>query len=104
VAARAPLGEDDLAALDDRRGVGEIRRAVRRVLETVRITAGEEIPRHVRRLHLGRAPVDRVLRCGRDRNRRNRLAAQERAEVEQPLLAEHTDVEIDAVQRAEGPH
>ncbi len=48
VAARAPLGKNNLAALDNGGAFVEIRRAARRVLEVVRIAASEEIPRHVR--------------------------------------------------------
>ena len=61
----------------------------------------EEEDRHVDRLALGRLPVDRVpLRIG-DADRRDLLAAEEGAEVQQPLLAEQADVEVDAVERAE---
>ena len=104
VAACTALGEHDLAAIDGLARLGQIGRAIRRVLQIVRIGAGEEEARHVRRLLLGRAPVDRVFLDGLERNRRDRLAAEQRAEVQQPLFAEQPDVDVDAVQGAERAH
>ena len=80
---------------------GQVGRAAGRVLQVVRIGAGQEEARHVRRLLLGGLPVDRVLSRVGDLDRRDRLAADERPEVEQPLLAEEADVEVDAIERAE---
>ena len=101
MAARTTLGEHDLAASECRGVFGEVTRAARRILQVMRLGAREEEPRHVRRLQFRRAPVIRIRLRGLDRDRRDRLAADDGTEVEQPLLAEQPDVDVDAVERAE---
>ena len=99
--ARAPFGEDDLASAQRRGVVGQIARAAGSVAQVMRVSGREKEAHHGRRLHLGCAPVDRIAFRRFDRNRRNRLAAEHRPEVQQPFLAEQADVEVDAVERAE---
>ena len=102
VAAAASLREHGFSALQCGSVRIQVPVAIRaEVLQVVRVGAGEEETRHVGRLHLRGAPVRRVLFSGRDRDRRNRLAADDRAEVQQPFLAEQPDVDIHAVERAE---
>ena len=78
-----------------------MRRAGRRIAEVMGVGADQEEAGHVRRLPFGRLPVDRVLLRVGNPNRRNRLAAEQRLEVEQPLLAEQPDVQVDAIEGAE---
>ena len=49
----------------------------------------------------GGLPVGRVALRDRDLDRRDRLAAGDRVEMQQPFLAEQADIQIDAVERAE---
>ena len=64
----------------------------------------EEVEGRERRLRLGRLPVAGLLLRDGDLDRRDRLAADDRVEVAQPLLAVEADVEIDPVQRTQGAH
>ena len=104
MAARAGLGEDVLASRDLIRRLGEKRRASRCVPETMRIGRPQEEAGNVERLVLGGRKIRRVPPRGRDLNRRDRLAADQRVEVQQPFLAERADVEVHAIQRPKGAH
>ena len=104
MAARAALAENFLAAGELRDIFGEIGLAARSVFQLVRRGRLQEEERHIGCLRLGRFPVGRVLPRDFDFDRRRRLAADERVEMQQPLFAEETDVEIDAVQRAQSAH
>ena len=101
MAAGASFGEDRLAAAQRVGVFGQVRAATGRIFQVMRVGAREEEARHVRRLQLRRLPVDRVFSRVGDLDWRDRLTADERPEVEQPLLAEEADVEIDPIERAE---
>ena len=66
------------------------------------IAASQQVARHLEALHLGGEPVGGVALGGSNRNRGDWFATEQRAEVQQPFLAEHADVQVNAVQRAEG--
>src|SRR5262249_51199851 len=89
-------------ALVDRGGVfREIPRTARRVSQMLRLGALQKEERDVGRLRFRRVPVRGSLARRGDLDGRNGLAADERPEVQQPLLAERPDVDEHAVQRAE---
>ena len=101
MAARAALGEDLLAARDEV-VIGQIFIVARRIGEVVGFRRGQEEEGHVGRLQLVRVPVVRGLAAIGDLDRTGDRSADERDEVRQPVLAEEADVEVDAVERAEG--
>src|SRR5205085_9766819 len=57
--------------------------------------------RHVDCLRFSRFPVTRVLAGDGNLDWRNCLATNERIEVQQPFLTEESDIQIDAIERAE---
>ena len=106
MAARAVLGEDDLAAVELVLIRGQIGLAARRVLQVVGPRARQEEQGDVGGLRDVGVPVRRVLLQHGDLDRGDPLAGKvpdQRPEMEEPLLAEQADVDVDAVQRAENP-
>ena len=101
MAAGAGLGEHGLAALERGRVGRQVFGAARRVGEPVGLAGLEQELGHERRAGLGRAPIGRVRLRRRDRDRVDRLAAEERIEVAHPFFAVEADVDVDAVQRPE---
>ena len=70
----------------------------------MRRTCLDQERRHRGRLILGSLPVGGVALHVADPDRRDRLASDNRVEVQQPFLAEQSDIEIDAIQRAKHSH
>ena len=104
MAAGAALREHHLAARERRLILGEVGIAAGRVLQPVGVRGLQEEERQVRRPGFGRLPVGRVLPGDLDLDRRDVLPAHEGIEVEQPFLAEEPDVQVDAIEGAQGAH
>ena len=105
---RTRFREYDLAVVDAcdisrivRVAVIHILCAARRGAQLVRHRRLEKEERHVDGLRLRCFPVAGVPACHCDFDWRNRLTADQRIEVQQPLLAEESDVQIDTIQRTE---
>ncbi len=90
-----------LAALERGRVGGQVLGAAGRVGEPVGLASLDQKLGHGRRAGLGRAPIGGVGFRRRDRDRVDRLAAEERIEVTHPFFAVEADVDIDAIQRRE---
>ena len=104
MAAGATLGENDLAPVQHGRIAGQERLASGRVAQLVGPSGLEEEQGGQRRLLLGCLPVGRALLRCRDRDGRDRLAARQRVEMAQPLLAVEADIDVDPVQGTQRPH
>jgi hypothetical protein len=98
---RARVGEHGPAALERRLVRRQERIAAGCVLQIVRLRGREEEQRDVRRLRFSCFPVTRIAVRDGDLERRELRAADERPEMREPLLAEETDIDEHAVQRAE---
>src|SRR5437588_5206400 len=101
MAARASVGENDLAALELRLIPAQEFVASRSVLELMRCTGLGQEQRDVEGLLLGRLPVRRVLLCHGNLDRRGAFAADQRIEMQQPFFAYLTGALINTVQRAQ---
>src|SRR5215468_2369191 len=102
--ARAVLGKRHLAAVQLGSVFGQILFPSRRILEEVGFRGLKKEQRYIRRLIYRRIPVAGILFRVLDLDRRDLLAADQRIEMKQPLFAEQSDVEVDAIERSENAH
>src|SRR4029077_2814531 len=101
----AAFGKHDLAMFD-LVGIKRIEesRTTRGVGQMIRTGGDEKEYRHVRGSIFGPLPIDRLLFGIADLDRRDLPAADEGAEMQQPLLAEQTDIQVDAIERTQGAY
>src|SRR4051812_43342488 len=99
--ARASLGEYGLAAGNYSLVGGPVLFSAGRVGQLVRLPCLQKKLGHVGRACFSGAPVDGLLLRGRNLDRRDFLAAEERIEVPHPFFAVEADIEINTVERGE---
>src|SRR6516225_11292511 len=104
MAACAALGKNNLASIQFATVIGEILASAGRIFEEIGVGRLEEKQGHVRRLGLCSVPIARILLRVLDLDGRDLLTSNQRPEMENPLLAEQTDVEINAIQSTQDSH
>ena len=104
MASRAGLRENGFALVELRGACGEVAGAAWCRGKMIRFRGFQEELRGVGRGGFGGAPIGGVALGHGDLDRRDGLAAHDRVEVPQPLLAEQSDIQIDAVERTEDAH
>jgi hypothetical protein len=101
MATGAILSEGHLAPVQFGLVLSQVLAASWRVLEQIRLCGLEKKNGYVRCLCHRCIPVTRIPFGVLDLDRRNLLASDERIEVQQPFLAKQSDIDKDAIERAE---
>src|SRR5271157_1592148 len=104
MAARATLRENQFSQVQLLRILCKFCRSARGILQFLGNGALQEKQSQVHSLLLSRQPVGRVLPGYGDFYWRGQLPSHKGIEVEEPLLAEESYVEIDAIESAEAAH